>query len=131
MLSSTNPRSSLKLRLMLLALVGVPVHAYAPSLSRRRAGATPVALRMAPAEMAVKKTLQWVPWARLAECRPNTVVAGTQKGLDIAIATTPKGERFAISNKLPPTGQPAVAGTIDKSTNGPVLVEELSGTSYR
>ena len=46
---------------------------------------------------------------------------------EIAIATTKSGKLYALTNKLPPTGQPATFGTL---VEGDLIEDSLSGTRY-
>ena len=47
----------------------------------------------------------WVTFAKGSDIKPGEVVAGFQYGQEIAVACTQNGQLFAVSNKLPPTGQ--------------------------
>ena len=69
----------------------------------------------------------WVTFADARDCKPGTVVSGINYGLEIAIATTSAGRQFALSNKLPPTGQPATLGGLFDD----VIVEPLTNTAYK
>lgn len=45
-----------------------------------------------------------------ADVRPGEINSGFQYGQEIAIAREKGGALYAMSNKLPPTGQPATFG---------------------
>lgn len=77
-----------------------------------------------PSKVPVKKS--WVTFAETRDCKPGTVTSGFKYGQEVAIATTKNGQLFALSNKLPPTGQPATLGTIVDNT----LVDPVSGTAF-
>jgi len=68
----------------------------------------------------------WVTFADASDCKPGTVVSGFQYGQEIAIATADNGRSYALSNKLPPTGQPATLGNID----GSAIIEPVSATAF-
>ena len=57
----------------------------------------------------------WVTFADKSECTPNSIISGFRYGLEIAIATEKGGARYAVSNKLPPTGQPATLGELTQA----------------
>jgi len=69
----------------------------------------------------------WVDFASAAECKPGTVVSGFRYGQEIAIATEKAGGQFALSNKLPPTGQPATFGELVGKGQ---IVEPVSQTAF-
>jgi nitrite reductase/ring-hydroxylating ferredoxin subunit len=68
----------------------------------------------------------WATFANSKELQPGGVVSGFQFGQEIAIAKSQSGKLFAISNKLPPTGQPATFGTVE----GNKIIEPISGTTF-
>jgi nitrite reductase/ring-hydroxylating ferredoxin subunit len=68
----------------------------------------------------------WVPFANADDVKPGSVVSGFQYGQEVAIACTKGGKFYGLSNKLPPTGQPATLGDL----KGDTIVEPLSGTVY-
>ena len=47
----------------------------------------------------------WVSFAKTSDIKPGDVISGFQYGQEIAIACTRNGGLYALSNKLPPTGQ--------------------------
>merc|ERR1719316_48492 len=60
----------------------------------------------------ISNKMVWVTFADASQCKPNSVISGFQSGQELAIATNAKGQSFALSNKLPPTGQPATLGSV-------------------
>jgi nitrite reductase/ring-hydroxylating ferredoxin subunit len=74
----------------------------------------------------IPSTKVWATFASSKELQPGGVVSGFQFGQEIAIAKSQSGKLFAISNKLPPTGQPATFGTVD----GNKIIEPISGTAF-
>jgi len=68
----------------------------------------------------------WVPFAKADDVKPGEVVSGFQYGQEVAIASTKGGKLYGLSNKLPPTGQPATLAEL----KGDTIVEPLSGTVY-
>jgi len=72
---------------------------------------------------------QWVNFEAAANIPPGTIGSGYQYGLEIAIANA-GGSYFALANKLPPTGQPATFGSIEKFNGKTVIVEPVSGSCF-
>merc|ERR1719336_1240453 len=70
--------------------------------------------------------MKWVTFAKTSDCKPGTVISGFQYGQEIAIACTKSGALYALSNKLPPTGQPATLGSVENGT----IVEPISMTAF-
>jgi len=68
----------------------------------------------------------WTTFVKSSEVPPGTVVSGFRFGQEIAIANA-GGTLYALSNKLPPTGQPATFGTIEK---GGLIREPVTGTRF-
>jgi len=68
----------------------------------------------------------WVTFAAAKDVPPGTVESGFRYGQEIAIVNE-KGQLYAVSNKVPPTGQPATFGTL--SGDG-TLREPVSGTKF-
>jgi len=93
-----------------------------PSTSLAAPRASPVT--MAGGNIPAKKV--WVTFAESRDCKPGTVISGFKYGQEVAIATTKKGGLFALSNKLPPTGQPATLGTLVDD----VIVDPVSSTAF-
>lgn len=71
----------------------------------------------------------WVDFAKASDCPPGAIASGFRYGQELAIANV-GGSLYALSNKLPPTGQPATLGTIEKLSGQPVIVEPVSGTCF-
>lgn len=70
----------------------------------------------------------WVTFASAADCKPGTIVSGFQYGQELAIACEPKGGKlYAMSNKMPPTSQPATFGELQG--NG-IITEPVSGSTF-
>jgi len=75
----------------------------------------------------IPNKLVWATFASSSELKPGEVVSGFQFGQEIAIAKTKSGKLFALSNKLPPTGQPATFGKIE----GDTIIEPISSTAFK
>ena len=69
---------------------------------------------------------EWVTFANAGDCKPGTVVSGFKFGQEIAIVTTPNGKLYALSNRLPPIGQPATTGGVFDD----VIVEPITATAF-
>jgi nitrite reductase/ring-hydroxylating ferredoxin subunit len=70
----------------------------------------------------------WVTFANAADCQPGTIISGFQYGQELAIACEPKGGKlYAMSNKMPPTSQPATFGELEG--NG-IIREPVSQTKF-
>lgn len=85
--------------------------------------------RAGDAEMsgAIASKKVWIDFAKKGECKPGTVVSGFQYGQEIAIACDRGGKLYAMSNKMPPTGQPATFGTLPGDGT---IIEPVSGTKF-
>ena len=69
----------------------------------------------------------WVSWINAADAKPGTINSGFRYGQEIAIVAPPGGGLFAMSNKMPPTGQPTTFANFgDKGT----VVEPITLTEY-
>ena len=69
----------------------------------------------------------WVSWINAADAKPGTINSGFRYGQEIAIICDLKGGLYAMSNKMPPTGQPTTfAGFGEKGT----VVEPITLTEY-
>jgi nitrite reductase/ring-hydroxylating ferredoxin subunit len=69
----------------------------------------------------------WVDFAKAKDCQPGTIISGFQYGQELAIACEKGGKLYAMSNKMPPVGQPATFATLDgKGT----IVEPVTGTKF-
>lgn len=116
--------------LAVLALVSSSSSAFVA-----HSGARPVAGGRAAVSMEAGKTVKtiadkqvWVTFASAADCKPGTIVSGFQYGQELAIACEPKGGKlYAMSNKMPPTSQPATFGELEG--NG-IITEPVSKTSF-
>merc|ERR1711924_458941 len=64
-----------------------------------------------------------------AVSQSGTIESGFRQGQEIAIANA-NGTLYALSNKLPPTGQPATLGKVEKLEGKDVIVEALSGSCF-
>jgi len=109
---------------MLSIAVAVTGLLLSPSMPQRSCVSRAGAPSMSGGAIPDKKV--WVTFAESADCKPGTVVSGFQYGQEIAIATSTGGKSFALSNKLPPTGQPATLGNVD----GSCIVEPISATAF-
>merc|ERR1712187_178335 len=69
--------------------------------------------------------MDWVTYASSSDLEPGKMVTGIKVGQEIAF-TKVGGKLYGISNRLPPTGQPAALGKIE----GTSVTEGLSGTKY-
>jgi len=70
----------------------------------------------------------WVPWLEAGDCKPGTINSGFRYGQEIAIVCDTGGALYALSNKMPPTGQPVTFSTFgEKGT----VVEPISQTAYQ
>ena len=69
----------------------------------------------------------WVTIMSSADVRPGEINSGFQYGQEIAIAREKGGALYAMSNKLPPTGQPATFG---KLAGGGIIVDPLSLSQF-
>lgn len=67
----------------------------------------------------------WVSFCNKSECKPGSVASGYQYGQELAIANV-GGKLYAMSNKLPPFGQPATLGTLDRNT----IQDPVTGTKF-
>merc|ERR1719359_333094 len=101
------------------AFVAPPSLGGAAAASRSAASA--VTMRAVPGDKRV-----WVSFVKSKDAKPGTIVSGFQYGQEIAIVTTKNGKNFAITNKLPPTGQPATLGGVFDE----VIVEPLTNTAF-
>lgn len=68
----------------------------------------------------------WVSFCSTKDLRPGEAISGFRYGQEIAIACTKGGAIYAMSNKLPPTGQPATLGNVFDD----VIVEPLTNTAF-
>jgi nitrite reductase/ring-hydroxylating ferredoxin subunit len=68
----------------------------------------------------------WTTFLKSSEVPPGEIVSGFRFGQEIAIANS-GGTLYALSNKLPPTGQPATFGTLE---TGGVIREPVTGTRF-
>jgi len=68
----------------------------------------------------------WVSFAKAKDVPPGTIESGFRYGQEIAIVNE-KGQLYAVSNKVPPTGQPA---TFCSLSGDGTLREPISGTKF-
>merc|ERR1712187_800447 len=59
--------------------------------------------------------MDWVTYASSSDLQPGKMVTGIKVGQEIAF-TRVNGKLVGISNRLPPTGQPAAVGKIEVDT---------------
>jgi len=74
----------------------------------------------------IKETKVWGAYANSGDLEKGGVVSGFQYNQEIAIARTKSGKVYALSNKLPPTGQPATFGEVE----GETIIDPISGTKF-
>jgi len=91
--------------------------------------AAPVSQRSAVSMMAgaIKNKMVWVDFAKSSDVQPGDIVSGFRYGQEIAIANEKGGGVYALSNKLPPTGQPATFGEL---AGKGVIVEPITKTQF-
>merc|ERR1719198_773881 len=69
----------------------------------------------------------WVSWIDAKDAKPGTINSGFRYGQEIAIVCEPSGGLFALSNKMPPTGQPT---TFAKFGEKGTILEPITLTAY-
>jgi len=69
--------------------------------------------------------MEWVTFIPTSDLVPGKMITGLKFGQEVAF-TKVGGKLYGISNRLPPTGQPAALGKIEGNT----VTEGLSGTQY-
>merc|ERR1719221_733927 len=98
--------------------------------SRRAQASDSAPVRVGVPQMSDAKTIPtknvFVTFADAKDVPPGTITSGFRFGQEIAIVNE-KGTLYAISNKLPPTSQPATFGEL--SGDG-TLKEPISGTKF-
>merc|ERR1719217_864840 len=89
----------------------------------------PVSQRSAVSMMAgaIKNKMVWVDFAKSSDVQPGDIVSGFRYGQEIAIANEKGGGVYALSNKLPPTGQPATFGEL---AGKGVITEPITKTQF-
>ena len=80
-----------------------------------------------PRPQPVTKKLVWVSFADSSECTPDSIISGFRYGQEIAIACEKSGKLYAMSNKMPPTSQPATFGELTQKGS---IIEPISGTEF-
>jgi nitrite reductase/ring-hydroxylating ferredoxin subunit len=87
-----------------------------------------LAARSADPEMsgAIPTKKSWITFCTAKECPPGQIASGFRYGQEIAIAND-GGNLFALSNKLPPTGQPATFGELQGKG---IMKEPITGTNF-
>eukprot|EP00320_Phaeocystis_rex_P014466 CAMPEP_0119055994 /NCGR_PEP_ID=MMETSP1178-20130426/708_1 /TAXON_ID=33656 /ORGANISM="unid sp, Strain CCMP2000" /LENGTH=202 /DNA_ID=CAMNT_0007036669 /DNA_START=1 /DNA_END=610 /DNA_ORIENTATION=- len=104
-----------------------------PGRKRRpadRAGdalAAPMMMATSGVKVVVPDKKVWVSWIDAADAKPGTINSGFRYGQEIAIVCDPKGGLFAMSNKMPPTGQPT---TFAKFGEKGTVVEPITLTEF-
>lgn len=78
-------------------------------------------------EIPVKKV--WTDFAYARDIPAGTIGSGFRYGQELAIINA-GGGFFALSNKLPPTGQPATLAKVEKLEGQAVVVEPVSGSCF-
>jgi len=76
---------------------------------------------------AIKRTMKWIAFANGNDVKNGEIISGFQYGQEIAIIKTKGGQLFAMSNKLPPFGQPTTFANIE----GNGIIEPVSGTKFK
>merc|ERR1719183_593710 len=95
------------------------------------APAVPAGSRSSAVSMMAKKIPNkqvWVPFVNAAEVKPGTINSGFKYGQEIAVICDKKGGLSALSNKMPPTGQPTTFAQFDDAPG--VIVEPVTGTKF-
>jgi nitrite reductase/ring-hydroxylating ferredoxin subunit len=102
-----------------------------PSTGPFAARVGPAAVRTTTVALSgkVKAKNVWTDFVPASEATPGTITAGFKFGQELAIINV-GGKLYAMSNKLPPLGQPATSGSIEKFEGKSVLVEAVSGTAF-
>lgn len=80
----------------------------------------------APKKKIIRSKPQFVPFLDIKDVPPGTVNSEIMYGQEIAIVNE-KGKLYAISNKLPPTGQPATFG---KLSGDGTIRDPTTGTKF-
>ena len=71
----------------------------------------------------------WTAFVAASDVPPGTIGSGFRKGQEIAVVND-NGKLYAMSNKLPPTGQPATLGKLETLNGQRVIVDTLSGSCF-
>merc|ERR1719451_165977 len=112
--------------LSLLALsTGLIANGVAPKTPASRASA-PV-MKTSGVKLVVPDKKVWVSWIPASEAKAGTINSGFRYGQEIAIVCEPGGGLFALSNKMPPTGQPT---TFAKFGEKGTILEPITLTAY-
>mmetsp|Transcript_17937 Transcript_17937/g.29932 ORF Transcript_17937/g.29932 Transcript_17937/m.29932 type:complete len:193 (-) Transcript_17937:241-819(-) len=100
---------------------------FSPSARITSPTASVLRRNLAPVSMAaVQKKMQWVPFVNAAECQKGTINSGFQYGLEIAIVCDEQGGLYAMSNKMPPFGQPTTFALQEKG----VVIDPVTRTQF-
>ena len=112
--------------LSLLALsTGLIANGVAPKTPASRVSA-PV-MKTSGVKLVVPDKKVWVSWIPASEAKAGTINSGFRYGQEIAIVCDPKGGLYALSNKMPPTGQPT---TFAKFGEKGTVVEPVTLTEF-
>lgn len=95
-----------------------------PQMELRAAGR--VAKLKGGGKSQVSTKLAWVTLIEASKVPPGTIEAGFVSGQEIAVAND-QGKLYALSNKMPPTGQPANFGTM---LGKGILEEPITKTAF-
>lgn len=95
-----------------------------PQMELRAAGRVAKLKGGGKSQVPTKKA--WVTLIEASQVPPGTIEAGFVKGQEIAVAND-NGKLYALSNKMPPTGQPANFGTM---LGKGILEEPITKTQF-
>ena len=109
----------------LVALTGLVVSPGMPLSIQTRSSMNVAMLERDITKIPTKNV--WVSFAEARDCKPGTVVSGFKYGQEIAIVTTRSGKLYALTNKLPPTSQPATFGRL---LEGDLIEDPISQTKF-
>jgi len=82
-------------------------------------------IEMISRETKISNKNVWVTFAKKSDCKPGEVASGFQYGQELAIANS-GGKLYAMSNKIPPFGQPATLSDLD----GKFITEPITGNKF-
>merc|ERR1719364_497107 len=112
--------------LSLLALTsGLIANGIKPAAPASRVA--PLSMKVSGQKLVVPSKQVWVNWLDAADVKPGTINSGFRYGQEIAIVCDPSGGLYALSNKMPPTGQPT---TFAKFGEKGTILEPITLTAY-
>lgn len=114
---------------MMFALVLAASTSFMAPASRVAAPMRASATKMSVNAASIPVKNVWIDFAQASDIPSGGVGSGFRYGQELAIANV-GGKYYALSNKLPPTGQPATLAKIEKLNGKNVLVEPVSGTVF-